>query len=759
MSIRNLTQPNNLDIFARTLNGLSIEPLKVLNNNGDVLTVVNKSTGLVEFQAPASGVPDTVGFPDGYVLKIIDNTTNEVNWESDSVGGAVVPFVLTGDDVNALQVRNTLLEASLTVDTTTSTVQLQGITRVEGVDDLKKFGVYNDADSITPEFCVDTQNHQVKIGSIDSTEKFNIKDGGGNNVFNVDSINHACDIINNAGNKYISMTTQGINGPELVIDSSSATDAFSRVQVKNSSIDGGIINLTAFPTGNGTQISCNGPLTMNSYQVAITGETLIRTSNPKENHFVCKDVGGAEYLKVDSLNGIVKSSLITQIKGNNKKGKFTINEEITGDPIFTVSTYNGVGNVLISNGLNSEDKFVVRNQAQTNIIRIDTTNDRIESSGKLLLNGDNNNNKLLVKNNNSNDVFRVDTGTGIFYFGDSVNGSFVTQIDPNIAKQIIYGSGPIAPTLLLKNLTQTSELSLVATANTQPNKLISNKPLSIEAQGNTILTTSVGTLSLNAATSSTMTANNGNINMVVSDGAIFPQFTVRNNSTLLFIEDALTPNLNHMEFSYNRIVSKGSPLTNQAYINFNPNSNEISTSDISLNNISIINQPTLNQHGANKLYVDTHVRVLSNITSYYNEIPSGTPPSVPTPSVQVAWTQPIWTSAVFVNGTPLNFTAPSPGTVQYTGTITRWFNITISVCCETSAADQEVQLVMLDNANVVRPSTFNCFYTSTTDRSGGISCTFQRQLALNDQVKFAYRTPRAATNLTFMGYKIQITEC
>ncbi len=728
MSISQLLQPNSYNIYASKLNDISGQEISVSNETGQVLTIVDKVNKTVAFR---NILPSTNGEPDGYVLGIKNNLNGELEWKQDAQGSIPDPLVLSGTaSVNKFQVRDSGNASLFTVDTVNSQILLNEQTLVQGIDDTVKFGVYNDADN-TPEFVVDTVNHQIKIGSIDSTEKFNIKDGGGNNVFNVDSVNHGCNIVNNAGNKNITMTTQGITGPDIIVDSSNVLDAFSRVQVKNSSVDGGSISILAFPSGNGTSITCNGPLSMNSYQLTLTGETLIRTSNPKENHFVCEDVGGVDYFKVNSLNGIVTSSLKTEISGNAAKGKFTVKNSIS-DPIITVNTDGDVGTVLIANGSNDENKFVVRNVAQTDIIRIDTTNDRIESRGKFLLNGSNNNYKLLIKNNNSNDVFRVDTIAGSAYFGDS-NGTNVTLIEPNIAKQIIYGSGTNAPTLLLKNLTQTSELSLVATGNGQPNKLISNKPLSISAQGDTLITTSIGSLELNASTSSSMYANNGNINMIVSDGTVFPQFTVKNDSSVLLIEDSFFPALNHMELRYNRIVSKGSPLnTNQSYINFNPNSKTISMSP----------------------------RELFNITSYYNEIPgNGTAPSVVSPMVQVIWTQPVWTNAVFINGSPLNFTAPTAGSVQYTGSETSWFTITLSVCSESSDPDQEVQLVMLDNSNVIIPNTYNCFYTSTINKSGGICCSFQRQLIQNDIIKFAFRTPRQATNMTFMGYRIQVIQC
>jgi hypothetical protein len=281
-------------------------------------------------------------------------------------------------------------------------------------------------------------------------------------------------------------------------------------------------------------------------------------------------------------------------------------------------------------------------------------------------------------------------------------------------------------------LSQNSQLSLVATNDALvKNKLISNKPLSIEAQGDTLMTTSIGSLELSAATSSSMYANNGNINMIVSDGAVFPQFTVKNDSSLLLIEDSFFPALNHMEFRYNRIVSKGSPLTNQAYINFNPNSNTIYTSP----------------------------RELSNIMTYVNELPgSGVLPSVVSPTAQVAFSQFVFTGATLITPTPLNFTVLSPGVLRYDGTETRWFNINIEIGVVSAAADQVVQMVLLDAVDAVIPATLSQFYTSTVDRNGGTSVNITLQLSNLNQIKIAVRTPRAATSLTLENYKLQVIE-
>lgn len=124
MSVSTLFNKNNFNINARTINGVSTQEITGINNDGDVLTIIDKNTKQVGFQPPPEGTPSAVGFPDGYVLKIIDNTTNTINWETDAIGGPVVPLVLTGDNANALKVQDTLLNTKLNIDTIADTVNI-----------------------------------------------------------------------------------------------------------------------------------------------------------------------------------------------------------------------------------------------------------------------------------------------------------------------------------------------------------------------------------------------------------------------------------------------------------------------------------------------------------------------------------------------------------------------------------------------------------------------------------------------------------
>lgn len=124
MSVSTLFNKNNFNINARTINGVLTQEITGINNDGDILTIIDKNTKQVGFQPPPEGTPSAVGFPDGYVLKIIDNTTNTINWETDAIGGPVVPLVLTGDNANALKVQDTLLNTKLNIDTIADTVNI-----------------------------------------------------------------------------------------------------------------------------------------------------------------------------------------------------------------------------------------------------------------------------------------------------------------------------------------------------------------------------------------------------------------------------------------------------------------------------------------------------------------------------------------------------------------------------------------------------------------------------------------------------------
>ena len=551
MSISNLFSPNGNSIYAKEfigeLNGIQGQVITGLNIPGQVLTIVSTDPKVVSFQDP-EGVPSSVGFPNGYVLKIIDNATNEVNWEPDSVGGAVVPFILTGNSFTAFQVRNNAFEQSIIIDSTINTVQLPGTTRVEGVDTLNKFGVYNNADSINPEFVVDTVNHQVKISGPDDTEKFAVYNPA--DPFPIFSVNSSEAILTIRADGESIIELVPIDNTINVSDTSNSN--ISTIQLKNQ--NGINDRLTITHTNDGTNIS---------------------------------------QIKCTNLNMDSKVNVI----GSDVKDKFTVSN-LAGDKEFKVDTNGGIISCKIL-GANSGEKLRVLNFTDKPIFNVNTVGDIVESQGNLLLRGIDGVNKILVQNNTGVDVFKVDT----------------------VNKQTII---PTATTLEITDL------------------------------------------------------------------------------------------------------------------------------------------PLLDTNATNKLYVDNKFsspRVPSNIMTYVNELPgNGTLPSVPTPTAQVAFSQFLWTGSTLITSTPLNFTVVSPGVLRYDGTDTRWFNINIEIGVVSAAADQVVQVVLLDAVDAIIPASLSQFYTSTNDRNGGSSVNIALQLSNLNQIKVAVRTPRAATSLTIENYKLQIIE-
>jgi len=201
MSIANLLSPNNYDLFAKSitvdeLNGISGQVITNTNTVGQVLTITNTNPKEVAFQ-DANTLPDTTGFADGYVLKITDFTQNEVSWEPDSGGGAAVPFILTGNNVNALKVQDNSLNTLIRIDTVDNEVHLSGLKNfVEGADDINKFSVLNNSDPLTPCLNVDTSNNETTIsgkllvsGLPNRIDALEVVRQNGFSVFSVDTLN------------------------------------------------------------------------------------------------------------------------------------------------------------------------------------------------------------------------------------------------------------------------------------------------------------------------------------------------------------------------------------------------------------------------------------------------------------------------------------------------------------------------------------------------------------------------------------------
>ena len=177
MSVSTLLSPNSLNLYCATLNG----------------------------QTPGgSNLPDTVGEPDGYVLAIANNLTGELEWKQDASGSIPDILVLSGtNSANKFQVRNDVSDPLFTVDTVDNQVFSTAIrTVVGGSDDEKKFGVYNSSDGTQGILEVSTQNTNqgVTVQGQNASHKFRVKENGGVEAFNVDTLNNCISEFKNQSN-------------------------------------------------------------------------------------------------------------------------------------------------------------------------------------------------------------------------------------------------------------------------------------------------------------------------------------------------------------------------------------------------------------------------------------------------------------------------------------------------------------------------------------------------------------------------------
>lgn len=356
MSVSTLFNKNNFDINCKSLNGITTLPIGVSNNNGQVLTIVDKNEKKVAFVDAPSGVPDTVGFPDGYVLKIVDNTTNQVNWEPDIGGGAAVPFILTGDSVNALKVQTSTLEPMIRVDTVDKEVHLSGFRNmIEGNDDEKKFSVYNSADNINPVFNIDTLNTKLEI--------------------------------NNGLSKKGEIVLK--NNPEILIP---GVDSSVNMKLQYDAGGAGDANFVGY-------IAKNGPSAM--------------------FNLVNKDTAGIYFLS-DTSAGIQTTAQELNISSPNPLGKLSaiFNQEISleaNNCELNVGN-NGVisaDSKVIIKGSDDEEKFVVKDNLGNNIFQVATNGDSVFIGGN-----QNSGAKLSIFDPFFNLIFLVDTNNNSLVMGN-----------------------------------------------------------------------------------------------------------------------------------------------------------------------------------------------------------------------------------------------------------------------------------------------------------------------------------------------------
>ena len=223
MSISQLLQPNSYGIYVKSVNDIQTEEISPSNENGQVLTIVDKNNKTVAFVDPQDSTPPTLGEPDGYVLSIKNNVTGELEWKQDAQGSIPDPLVLSGaDNANKFQVKNSVNDNLFTVDTLNDTITLDaniinlnssdvvivnGVNQsqiqtssggvfisgadvaIEGSDSKDKFIVKNNAGD--SDFVVGTQSGDVSclIRGGEVTQKLNVTDAGGKSMILCDTLN------------------------------------------------------------------------------------------------------------------------------------------------------------------------------------------------------------------------------------------------------------------------------------------------------------------------------------------------------------------------------------------------------------------------------------------------------------------------------------------------------------------------------------------------------------------------------------------
>jgi hypothetical protein len=199
MSISLLFDKNNAalncgSLNCETINNIKQQVINETNSVGQVLQIININPNEVAFQDIPKELPSTNEYPNGYVLKILDNIENTYVWSADTTGGTV-PLILTGSSTQAFVVRADIINPPLiSCNTAFGTTTLDGSVRVNGVNSENKFTI-QDA-TLTKILQVDTTDKEVDINcrttikGIDE-EKFKVLRNNGDKTFSVDTLNNS----------------------------------------------------------------------------------------------------------------------------------------------------------------------------------------------------------------------------------------------------------------------------------------------------------------------------------------------------------------------------------------------------------------------------------------------------------------------------------------------------------------------------------------------------------------------------------------
>jgi len=427
MSISQLLVPNDLtiqcsDIEALKINGVQgqiIDP--DVNTVGQVLTIVSTNPKVVEFQDAQGGLPDTTPFADGYVLKITDSTQNEINWEPDIGGGATIPFILTGNSVNALKVQDNSLNTLIRVDTVDNEVHLSGLKNfVEGVDDINKFSVLNSSDPSTPCLNVDSSNNETTVngkflvgGLPDRVDALQVVRQNGFSVFSVDTLNKQIGLNINETLKrgYIKF----LDVPEEIY---SGLNSSAYMTLDSDILGAGNSNFVGY-------VAKNGP---NSVITAVNNAT------------------AGVFFNTTTNAGINTTSENFNIASFNPSGALSVqfNSEISLESNGCILNIGNGGLikadkkfVIQDSSVNNLEQFAVKDVDGNNVFIVDTQNDAVFIRGN-----DNSGAKLAIQDPLGNFVFLVDTNNDLLRMGSSAVNQTEIIINPQIGiiDVVAYGS-------------------------------------------------------------------------------------------------------------------------------------------------------------------------------------------------------------------------------------------------------------------------------------------------------------------------------
>jgi len=740
MSIRSLFTPNQYEVYAGKItadeiNGIEGNTITGSNTNGQVLTITDAALKQVAFVDPQGGTPPTLGEPDGYVLAIKDNTTGELEWRQDATGSIPDPLVLSGtNNVNKFQVRNASNSPKFTVDTVNSKVLLS-----EAL--------------LESEF---TGFPIVQIGA--SVNGIRANNAGGSPYA---ELNYAQE----------NLTLKGTDKPNKFLVQNLATDVKFNVDTTSDEISLQALNnrIEGADSSNKLAVFNSGDAVNADFKVSTsTGETsiyknLLLNGLDDRDKFLIKKSTNETIFNVSTDGGEVA------VKRTDSASKFTVYDSVDV-PVFRVDSQNKEvrlgnpisnqrmsfeipeGNFLIKTDSTAENGIQIENTSMTSqfIFSLDPTFSRanIIADKPLVLQAVDYDFKASGVNIDAFkfDQSRVNQNATISNYTTPQTIPQLGGLPTTLLQKMEYDAGGAGDSNLVGYSAQNGPSSIfLLNSNVGAGLYMINPNSGINSSGNLEITTggTTGDLTISKGVPNTT----GQVILRRKAGTSEMIFNSSDNCTLVANTTTIDSSSGNLNLLGDTVVLSGSVA------NF-----DLDVAFLSGYNVEYFNAPTTDESITNKLYVDTHVRTLSNITTYVNAL-GGTLPSVTTAMSQTLWNQITWTGALLITSTPLDFSVVSPGVLQYDGTATRWFSIILEICCELDNADQMVQYVALDNSNVPINDSFGCFFTKdATLKNGGTCTTNARQLSTGDQIKYGFRTPRATNNLTLLGYKIQILE-